>query len=379
MVAACVAAVAVHATARANALDPAAFASNGPNPFSVAGSYSIDTTAGTGFLSGPGGSAGGFVTPEGVVVFTFDSVAIGAGVSIRATGTRPVAILSRSTFIMTAGEITAAGLFVPGVGHQPGAGGGIGASALQAATGIGAGSSGADAGGGGGHGTFGGAGGGPGGGAGGIVYGDPAIQLRGGSGGGAGITSLSSQGGAGGGVIEIGASQSVSVSGGVITVDGSTGYESGGGGSGGALLIHAPDVSIGGTLRASGGAGASGAMAGGGGGGAGRITILNATGSFTPGPTALITLNGGAGGSSGTAPGQSAGSGAAVVGTLGPGPSKVAGCVRLAGLPLAGAVVKFKQRGLQSQTVTDAAGCYSFAEGLATRAGTVTIEVPPLP
>lgn len=375
-VVACVAAMAVHATTRANALDPQAFGSNGPNPFSVAGSYSIDTTAGTGYLSGPGGSAIGFLTPEGVIVFTFESVAIGAGVSIRATGSRPVAILSRTTFIMTAGEINVAGVFVPGVGYQPGAGGGMGASGFQAATGLGAGSSGSNSGGGGGHGTSGGSGGGSGGGAGGIVYGDPAVQLRGGSGGGAGNTGFGSAGGAGGGVIEIGASQSVSVSGGVITVDGSTGYEGGGGGSGGAMLIHGPDISIGGTLRASGGPGASGSTAGGGGGGAGRIVILNSSGSFMPGSSALFALNGGAGGTGGTAPGQSAGSGAVVVGTLGPGPSKVAGCVRLAGYPLAGAVVKFKQRGLQAQTVTDGAGCYNFVEGIAGRAGTLTIEVP---
>ena len=85
-------------------------------------------------------------------------------------------------------------------------------------------------------------------------------------------------GGGGGGAVEIGAVGNVSLSG-LVLANGGTGgsahYWAGGGGAGGGILVHAPTVSLSGTLNASGGNS--------GGGGGGRVLILTADGTLVSG------------------------------------------------------------------------------------------------
>jgi hypothetical protein len=53
------------------------------------GSYMLDTS-GTPTLTGPGGlSIAGVIGPDSIAVFTFDSILIGAGFTVRGMGDRP--------------------------------------------------------------------------------------------------------------------------------------------------------------------------------------------------------------------------------------------------------------------------------------------------
>jgi hypothetical protein len=357
---------------RASPYDPLAFGSCGTNPFGAPGNYMLNTT--TPGFSGPGGACTfAFVTPENVVVFTFDSISVAPGAIVRAVGTRPAALLSRSTFEVQAGAlIDVSGSFVAGTGYVTGAGGSFG--------GFGPGAGGAAAsGGGGGFGTNGGAGGGTPGGVGGTAYGNLLNVLQGGSGGG----NFGSDGGPSGGVIELGAATSLSIAG-SVRADGYFAVGGAGGGSGGGLLIHAPTVSVSGVVSASGGdGGAGGAAPGGGGGGAGRINFLTANGTMTVVPGAVIAALGGNGGT-----GSPAGQGANLLTpVVGPFPSPpppprapaAEGCVKMSGAPLVGAIVRFKQKGMGDATTTDGNGCYAFTSGQSGRTGTITIELPTLP
>ncbi len=311
------AALGIPPAARAAYLDPAAFASQGTLNLS-AGNYTIETNGapvlrdsgnnvlftGTTFLQG-----GSF--NDTVSVLDFDSIFIGSGVSIRITGSNPLALLSRSDAVI-AGLLNANGfaghpsnaLINPGDG-QGGAGGpgggkggdGSGSTSGQTGTGPGGGPGGiggigaVQAGGG----SFGGKGGDNAVGASGATYGNLHLFLQAGSGGGATGTSafesIGGGGGGGGGAIELGAL-------GAITFFGPGGLQANGGnsgsgfaanagaGSGGGLLIHAPtiDLEFNSTILAQGGAAF---------GGGGRILFLTDTGTIR---NAGGTISAGAGG-----------------------------------------------------------------------------------
>jgi hypothetical protein len=279
-------------------LDPNAFASLGELNTSP-GTYLI-STRGAPTLTLPGGAmVAGVVSPGGIAVFDFTTVDIVASSTILVdsdvfgiglvTTTRPVAILSRGS------ETIAGSIFVsptsfsgPGSGQQGqyvanppefGPGGSLGGS------------------GGGGFGTAGGRGadaGLPGtGGAGGAPYGDLSKQLQMGSPGGLGSLGFRF---AGGGAIELGAADTLHFSGsvfaqgfsneGVLGLGASTG-----GGSGGAIFMHARALDItSSALSVSGGIGERGGFSlhdydnPGGSGGAGRILILGTV--PEPGPLA---------------------------------------------------------------------------------------------
>jgi len=368
------------ASAFAAPLTPTNFSSLGPSPFGETGTYIIDTS-GTPMLSGPGGGAIGFVTADNVAVFTFDSISIGADVTIRATGSRPVALLSHSSFeLMTGGEIDVSGAYVGGQ-SVAGAGGGSGGVEIGGGPGGGAGGGASGNGsGGGGFGANGGAGGGPSGGAGGISYGNLAGLLQGGSGGaGDAYTVPAVPGGAGGGGLEIGASGPVTIAG-VIKANGYEGADSfgAGGGSGGGILVHGQTVTLSRVINAAGGAGgdASGQGGGGGGGAGGRVHVLTEPGGFVT-ETGFIVATGG--GNGGAPNGYSGGSSTMIVGVLTPPISGIAGCIEAAGTPLVGVRVTIKQRNVRERTVTDSDGCYAFSSPVPGLAGTITIDLPPLP
>ena len=283
-----------------------------------AGSYTIDTSGvptlrdssntvlftGTAFNQGVPGSAPfhGF-NPE-VAVFTFDSAQIAAGVTITATGSRPLALLSKSIFVMQSttanrsiidgrgqtGGNTIGNLTSPpntGLGGAGGPGGGRGGDGAPDAFGRGEGPGGgltgpngsSTRGNGGGFGGFGGNG------FGGTItdssYGDLNQFLQAGSGGGGSGTDLfstkGSGGGGGGGAIEIGAATMLTLDGEINVSGGSQGGGAttlAGGGSGGGVRLHAPVIDGTGDVFARGG----GPVGGPGGGGGGRILVLTADG-----------------------------------------------------------------------------------------------------
>lgn len=321
------------ALAASSQLDPNQFASLGTSPFTTAGTYSIDASkdnpAPT--LSGPGIAvpiAGVFYSPSGgtvandeIAVFTFNSLNVPAGVVIghAANGnSRPVALLSKSAATID-GLIVVSGSnasVANGGNAGPGGGGGGGGAnsgigGLGFVGGNGGGSTiGGDggsvvAGGGGtsqpginygGGGAFGGNGGNaafdPG--FGGTAYGNLALMLQGGSGG-AG-SGFGGGGGGGGGAIELGAIGNLTLSGTVQANGGAGGsVNRGGGGAGGGILVHAPTVSLTGSLNAIGGVTFFG-----GGGGGGRVLILTADGTLASGSLAAnVAINGGNGSSGG--------------------------------------------------------------------------------
>ena len=377
--------------AAAEPLNPYDFPSLGASPFTTPGLYVIGTDA-TPELIPPGGgqSIFGHVSEQtGIAVFTFDTISIGAGVTIRAVGGSPVALLSRggitigSDATIDVSSVTDTG--DPNLVNGAGGGGQFV---------IGAGLSGSGGGGGGFRGS-GGKGGSINGGAGGVSHGDIVASLQGGSGGGNGPALT---GGIGGGAVELGAVGTIVIDG-VVTAAGARGRNSSGsggsgGGSGGAILVHGQSVTLAGTLTTRGGDGgdaASGSTAGGGGGGgAGRIVILTHTGAagYTPLQTAVVNMNGGVGGlgGSGTFAFGDNGTGgfAPTVGTIGPPapPVPIAGCVLIHGQPLVSASVKLqlgKGKGSSTSATTNADGCYEFDVTTTGKSGTITIQLPVLP
>ncbi len=304
-------------------LDPTAFTSLGAFSTTASDSYTLDTNALT--LTGPGVSVTGVLSANNIAVFDFDSVSIAAGSTITATGSNPLAILSRGTFTVD-GTIAANG-GTPAAGSEAAVAGGPGGygggqfTTTQGA-GLGPGGGGAVSGGvagtyyGGGGGGFGGAGGqgGASGGLGGLIYGNLLTQLQGGSGGASGTTptgmSLATTGGGGGGAVELVAVTSITVdSGGIIQANGGSGGIAGsgssGGGSGGGILMKAPTVTNNGTVSADGGVGPSGGCCGGGGGGGGGILDVLYSQSETG--TGSFEAYGGPGGSSGSSGSGTAG------------------------------------------------------------------------
>jgi hypothetical protein len=306
-----------------------------PNDYVSLGSFDplsnvvIDTDALT--VSGIGGTGVvetadiGFGTFE-IAVFAFSDFELDAGITLTATGSRPLALLSQGNMTI-AGTIDISARFDPGLsGNQvngellAGAGGGNGGLGGNAGAGDpppvttlpGDPAAGAPAdsvgkprvnapfvdGGGGGGAGFGGFGGnaeGPGGATGGDrnSYGDLSIAIQGGSGGGTaggGSPTILASGGGGGGGIEFGAVGTLTIaSGAQVLADGGdagdaagfpAGFGGGGGGAGGGILLHATSVNQFGLLRANGGAGGTAPRDGGGGGGGRIMIVYSSSGTF---------------------------------------------------------------------------------------------------
>ncbi len=254
---------------------------------STPGTYMVNTS-GTPTLQTPDGTVITGVVAEKIAVFTFDGILIGNGMTLTASGDRPLALLSYSDVTLAGiGSINVSG--TAGSGGNPGhggPGGGDGDSG-RGAGGSGSGGSGGSGGG------FGGAGGGT---SGGRAYGNLLRSLKGGSGG--GRSSLG--GGGGGGAIEIVALGDISVGGaGILAMGGSGGSNTargssggGGGGSGGGILLKGDSIEINSILAAQGGRGGSTRNGGpGSGGGGGRVLILYGAGGV--GGTGTIDISGG--------------------------------------------------------------------------------------
>lgn len=198
-----------------------------------------------------------------VAVFSFDSIQVALGATITASGANPLALLSRGD-ITFAGSLDAAGR--PGGPQGAGLGGRGGPGGWAGGSG-GPGTGGPGMGPGGGLGGFGGLGncswgeGGAHGGGGSnwnpcltpaVAYGNPALVLNGGSGGGASGVNLfgtGAGGGGGGGAVELGALGQISLLGGALLNVAGGEFGDGlavnaGGGAGGGLLLHAPVISL---------------------------------------------------------------------------------------------------------------------------------------
>ncbi len=259
--------------------------------FTASGAVVFNTTAMT-----YGGQPGG-IDVDGVAIYVFDSITVPAGTGVIGVGSRPLALLSKSS-VQIEGTISVSGtsavLFNGGPfgGGAGGFAGGAGPAFAQNGNGPGAGLRGTlNTHSGGGGAGFGGAGGNGGtsfsgvGGAGGPAYGDLSIALQGGSGGATGNTAsgpgcVSGGGGGGGGVLIFGATNVTVAASGAIHANGGNGNVgcngASGGGSGGAILVVSPLFTHFGALEATGGHGGIGSCCGaGGGGGGGRITIAS--------------------------------------------------------------------------------------------------------
>lgn len=295
--------------AQTSLLNPAGFTSL-DGYFNPGGNVTVNMS--TNQMSVSGGSTYTGVVSGSTLVFTFDSVNVGSGITISFSGVTSLgnkfALLSKGTMNI-AGTINAYGsLGLPGPGGGAGAFGARMINANGAGTGGGYGESAADNGCSGG-GAFGGNGG--------IgnaqphqalAYGDLATSLQAGSGGGHGYYADSGSAGGGGGAIELGARSAT------LTLQSTcriyaygangfnsitSGWDGTGGGSGGGVLIHSYNVSIvsGAIVNANGGAGGNGNGGGWGAGGAGggRVSIYyHSSGSGTNSGT--VTVTGGAAG-----------------------------------------------------------------------------------
>jgi hypothetical protein len=296
--------------ALANPIDPFAFTSLGAFP-TAPGSYLVQTLdLAVPTLTEPDGTVLHGAYASGLAVFDFDTILLGSGVLLSANGhgTAPLVLLSRSDATI-AGTIDVSGAGFPAgfhVGGDNGPGGGlVGAIASFHGTTLAVAGSGGGGLGGPGH---------EGGDAfvpsGAVTPGDPAIPVPGGRGGlayglitqqlvagsggaqgtGGTISFGQGSGGAGGGAIEVGAAGSLAVSG-AIFADGLAASFNGGGGSGGAILLHAVAVDLTGRLEALGGAGGTGDpsrnVAVGGAGGGGQVAILYGRSYSGPGDVAV--------------------------------------------------------------------------------------------
>ncbi len=291
-------------SAAAAPLDPNGFTSLGTLNVN-SGTLSINTStlqvSGAASFTGVAQAQGGGL-PE-IAVFTFDSVNIGASVTVTFSGSRPVALLSKGNAVIGAtldvSGSAAQDDFVGAGGPAGGASGGSGGihdPPANPTAGNGPGGGGV-AGGGGGFGGVGGV-------AlqlpstGGVAYGDLATGLQGGSGGAGNNAAFFAMfnvwlpggaGAGGGGAIEIGAIgqvqlASVNSRGGDVVAFGTPG----GGGSGGAVLLHGTTISLSGSILADGGETTTSPPTGfgrGGGGGGGRVHAITPTyvvGAATP-------------------------------------------------------------------------------------------------
>lgn len=215
----------------------------------------IDTTTGNGCVITTGLRAG----PSSVCVLAGSAVDLASGITIEATGTRPLVIVADDT-ITIGGTVTVAST----------AAGTIGAGADSCTSGAGQEGQGGGGGAGGSHGSLGGVGGAGTAGRGGDV-GLPALTgVRGGCSGGAGGADGAGAGagapGAGGGAVYLLARNQVTVDG-FVNASGAgggaagamtAGAGGGGGGAGGYIGIDAPQIVIGGLVLAVGGGGGGG-------------------------------------------------------------------------------------------------------------------------
>ncbi len=245
-----------------------------------------------------------------IAVFAFDSISVAPGVTINASGSHPVALLSRSG-ISFAGTLDATGRLGGNQGAGTGGAGGPGAG-RGGNGGFGVGESGFGPGGGlGGFGGLGNGSWGEGGAFGGLgsninpartpaqLYGDLAQTLQAGSGGGASGVNLfgsGAGGGGGGGGVELGAASFITLAGGSKLL--AHGGEGGGGlaiiaggGSGGGVLLHAPLIELQGSIAGPAVVDASGAPVGSG----GRIAFFTGD-ALVQGNLASVTVAGGSNG-----------------------------------------------------------------------------------
>lgn len=306
-------------------LDPTAFTALGA--FDPIADVMIDTDTLT--ISGGFSGSGTTVSADigygsfDIAVFTFTDFDLDSGITLTATGSRPLALLSQSDITIDGViDVSAPGVLDPfgfrisrDAGPGGGRGGGLsapidgeaaaGAPVTAGIQGFGRNFGNNDHGGGGGG--FGGNGG-----QGfdgtsttvdnrGYAYGDLSIAIQGGSGGAAGNISGVVNGGGGGGGVELGAVGSATISGSILAMGADSEHgsgKSGGGGAGGGILVHAFDVSVSGVLNADGGNGSfvsSPSLSGGsgGGGGGGRILLAHdASGTYDQ-TGATITADGG--------------------------------------------------------------------------------------
>ncbi len=250
------------------------------------GAYVINTSGDAPTLTTPDGTVIVGVVYGGIAVFTFDHIRIGTDMTLTAAGDRPLALLSYSDIIIHhTGLMDVSGKYAfdssAGAGGPGGGEGGVNRK-------------GPGGGGLGGGGGFGGRGGGF---TGGASYGDLAMLLEGGSGGGVGydqVRRVTFPGGGGGG-LEIGALGDIRINGHGILANGGAGgggarrITGSGGGSGGGIFLHGDSVRLHSPLSARGGDSSSE-----GGGGGGRVLILTGPGGFHG--HADIDVSGGAGG-----------------------------------------------------------------------------------
>ena len=113
-------------TQAASVLDPRAFTSLGASPFSETGNYTVNTNGATPVITRPNGTTITGVISDGVAVFAFSNLTIGTGVSIRGSGSQPLALLSQDFFMMTGGVIDVSGYNGGPFSGEPGGYGGSG-------------------------------------------------------------------------------------------------------------------------------------------------------------------------------------------------------------------------------------------------------------
>lgn len=304
------------ATSSTIGLDPSGFTSSGP--FAPATNVVFDTDT----MTSTGGASVTGIDVGGVAVFVFDSISIPAGVTISATGSRPIALLSQSTIQVDGTIDVSANGSTGGAGGgdggtQRGDNGGLGFGAAATGGGVagdpfgpqGASTASLAGGGGGAHGGAGGQGestSSTGITQGGQAYGDLSVSLSGGSGGGvsnqfsANYADDAADGGGGGGAIELGATGAITISStGSILATGDSGLlqtvggmlSTGGAGAGGGILIHGDAVVNAGLIDASGGdeLRAPSVRVGGSGGGGRVLVVHSTTGGFTNSGTVDIS------------------------------------------------------------------------------------------
>jgi hypothetical protein len=274
-----------------------------------------------------------------LAIWTFDSLTIPDGVTVRFTSTNPVALVAAKT-IAIVGVVDARGYADDGVlcgsNALPGPGGFPGGTAQTGPYGGGGPGGGlppdpvstySGGAGGGGHGGIGGKGG-PGndapamrGGDGGVTYQAPSlVPLVGGAGGGA---TIQGSGGSGGGAVHLVAPESITIGGGPALgginaggcqgIGGGFGNSAGGGGAGGSILVETRTLTMApnGKLAACGGGGGSGSNVGTAGQLSGPGTGASAASGYGfGGGGGCFSANGGGGASASTYSGGSAGGGA---------------------------------------------------------------------
>jgi hypothetical protein len=301
--------------ANATPLNPNDFASLGAFP-TVSGTYTFNGGLSSPTLVGPAGTFTGVVWGNSAV-FTFDSIDVAAGMTLRGgSGSQSIALLSMTSISLTGlidfrgsnGLRGPSGVSASGTAGPGGAYSGYGEAGSGFGSRVG----------GGGGGGFGGSGGRGGDnssssvyyGVGGSSFGDMLTTVRGGGDGGVGGHVLNpiyygAGGGGGGGGLELGALDAITIAGqGVIASGGNGGRGEGGvsqpaggggGGAGGGLLIHADSVALLSTLDVTGGDGGTSLYAGdaaGGGGAGGRVYIEYVSG--LTGDLSEVLIDGGA-------------------------------------------------------------------------------------